>query len=143
MEESIGTLVDLQSEDKIRHIGVSNVSLSQLTAARSLAKIVSVQNRYNLADRTSDPVVDACTQDGLAFLPWYPLAAGSIASSERLQKIADRHGATPAQIALAWLLHRSPMILPIPGTSSIKHFQQNLAAAKIRLTDAEFAALGR
>ena len=144
LEESIGALVDLRNEGKIRHIGVSNVNLSQLMVARSLAKIVSVQNRYNLADRTSDVIVDACARDGFAFLPWHPLAAGRIASPERrFGEIADRPGATSTQIALAWLLHRSPMILPIPGTSSIEHFEQNLAAANVRLTDAEFAALGR
>jgi pyridoxine 4-dehydrogenase len=144
LAESIGALVDLQREGKVRHIGVSNVSLSQLTEAASLARIVSVQNRYNLMDRASDDVVDACTRNGLAFLPWHPLAAGSIVESAwPINEIADRHGATPAQTAVAWLLRRSPIMLPIPGTSSIEHFEANLAAAKIRLTDAEFAALAR
>ncbi|HME78257.1 MAG TPA: aldo/keto reductase [Mycobacterium sp.] len=142
LAESIGALVDLQRERKVRHIGVSNVSLSQLTEALRLAGIVSVQNRYNLMDRASHHAIDACTRNGLAFLPWHPLAAGSITEvAGSIKEIADRHGATPAQIALAWLLHRSPMVLPIPGTSSIEHFEENLAAAKIRLTDAEFAAL--
>jgi pyridoxine 4-dehydrogenase len=144
LEDSIGALVELQSVGKIRHIGVSNVNLRQLTQARGLARIVSVQNHYNLTDRSDDPLVDVCTREGLAFLPWYPLAAGRLpGSGSRLGEIAERHGATPAQIALAWLLRRSPMVLPIPGTSSIAHFEENLSAASIRLTDKEFAALSR
>jgi len=142
LEDSVGTLVELQRQGKIRHIGVSNVTASQLAQARKLATIVSVQNRYNLEDRKSDDVVDACARGGLAFLPWYPLAAGGLVQSKRLEAIARRHGATRSQIALAWLLRRSPAMTPIPGTSSIAHFEENLAAQDIPLTDQEFAALG-
>jgi pyridoxine 4-dehydrogenase len=114
--DSIGALVDLQKAGKIRHIGVSNVNLSQLTEARKLATIVSVQNRYNLEDRTHDDVIDACTRDDLAFIPWYPLGAGALASGRStLRSVAQRHQATPTQVALAWLLRRSPVMLPIPG----------------------------
>ena len=141
LEDQVGTMVELQKQGKIRHIGLSNVTVPQLSEARKLAQIVSVQNRYNLEDRTSDAVVDACARDGLAFLPWYPLAAGSLARSRRLDDIAKRHGAGHSQVALAWLLRRSPTMLPIPGTSSIAHFEENLAAMKIELSDDEFRAL--
>lgn len=142
MEESIGALVDLQKQGKIRHIGVSNVTLQQLAHARKVAKIVSVQNRYNLSDRTNDSVLDACTRDGLAFLPWYPLGAGTLSRSQRkLSEIARRHHASPSQVALAWLLHRSPVVVPIPGTSSAEHFEENLAAASLHLSNDEFTAL--
>lgn len=142
LAESIGALVELQKEGKIRHIGVSNVDLAELAQARKLATIVSVQNRYNLDDRTSDGVAEVCTRDGLAFLPWYPLGAGSLARLRgRLGEVARHHHATPSQIALAWLLARSPAILPIPGTSSIPHFEENFAALGIELTPAEIASL--
>ena len=142
LADSIGTLVDLQKEGKIRHIGVSNFSVAELRHAGRLARIVSVQNRYNLGDRSHDDVVQAATRDRLAFLPWYPLAAGALAGPRgRLQEIARRHEATPSQVALAWLLKRSPMMLPIPGTSSVEHFEENLAAANVRLTHDEFATL--
>ncbi len=142
LEESIGALVDLQKQGKIRHIGVSNVTTQQLAQARKVAKIVSVQNRYNLSDRTNDSVLDACTRDGLAFLPWYPLGAGTLARSQsKLSEIARRHHASPSQVALAWLLHRSPVVLPIPGTSSAEHFEENLAAASLHLSKDEFTAL--
>jgi pyridoxine 4-dehydrogenase len=161
LQDSLGALIDLQREGKIRHIGVSNVNLAQLAQARKLAPIVSVQNRYNLEDHTDDAVVDACARDGLAFLPWYPLGAGSLLSfrgaiaqaapaqmalawrrGRKLGAIARHHHATPFQVALAWLLHRSPAILPIPGTSSIGHFEENLAAMSLDLTADELAALG-
>jgi pyridoxine 4-dehydrogenase len=142
LADSIGTLVDLQKEGKIRHIGVSNFNVAELRHAGRLARIVSVQNRYNLGDRSHDGVVQAATRDGLAFLPWYPLAAGALAGPRgRLQEIARRHEATPSQVALAWLLKRSPMMLPIPGTSSVEHFEENLAAANVRLSQDEFATL--
>jgi pyridoxine 4-dehydrogenase len=165
LQDSLGALVELQREGKIRHIGVSNVNLAQLAQARKLARIVSVQNRYNLEDHTDDSVVDACARDGLVFLPWYPLGAGrllsfrgalaAIAQSQagpsqvasawqlgrKLGAIARRHHATPFQVALAWLLQRSLAILPIPGTSSIAHFEENLAAASLDLTPDEFTAL--
>ena len=141
LQDSIGMLLELQREGKIRHIGVSNVNLRQLEQARKLATVVSVQNRYNLADRTHDGIVDACARDGLAFLPWYPLSAGALANNDKLGVIARRHQATPSQIALAWLLHRSPMMLPIPGTSSTRHFDENLAATNIRLTEEDCVSL--
>ena len=142
IEESIGALVDLQREGKIRYIGVSNVSAAELSRARRVAEIVSVQNCYNLRDRSSDGLVDICAASGIAFIPWYPLAAGGLArSGSSLARIAQHHHATPAQIALAWLLQRSPAMLPIPGTSSIAHFEENLGAASIRLSDQEFRTL--
>jgi pyridoxine 4-dehydrogenase len=142
IEESIGTLVEMQREGKIRHIGVSNFDVSQLGRARSVGRIVSVQNRYNLTDRTSQDVMDECERTGLAFIPWGPLAAGSLAQpGSVLEQIARRHGATPAQIALAWLLQRSPNTLVIPGTSKVSHLEENIAAAGIRLSDQEFTEL--
>jgi pyridoxine 4-dehydrogenase len=142
LQDSIGALVDLQKAGKIRHIGVSNVNLRQLTEAGKPAAIVSVQNRYNLEDRTHDDVVDACARDGLAFIPWYPLGAGALASARsRLRALAQHHQATPSQVALAWLLRRSPAMLPIPGTSSMAHFEENLAAARLHLTQDEVTAL--
>jgi pyridoxine 4-dehydrogenase len=144
VEESIGALVELQREGKIRHIGVSNVSPDELARARKLAAIVSVQDHYNLRDRSSDRLVDLCAAAGIAFIPWYPLAAGRLAGRDAgaLARIARAHDATQSQIALAWLLHRSPAMLPIPGTSSIAHFEENLGAASIRLSADEFRALG-
>jgi aryl-alcohol dehydrogenase-like predicted oxidoreductase len=142
IEDSIGALVDLQREGKIRHIGVSNVSERELVRARAVASIVSVQNHYNLRDKSSDRLIDICTEAGMAFIPWYPLAAGRLANpNSLLARIAQSHGATPSQIALAWLLQRSPAMLPIPGTSSIAHLEENLAAASIRLTSDEFRTL--
>jgi pyridoxine 4-dehydrogenase len=142
IEESIGALVDLQAEGKIGHIGLSNVSAGELVRARKLAAIVSVQNHYNLRDRSDDRLVDQCAAAGIAFIPWYPLAAGRLAApGSALARIAAQHHATSAQVALSWLLHRSPAILPIPGTSSIAHFDENLAAAGLRLTPEEFRAL--
>ena len=143
LADSLGALVELQQQGKIRHIGVSNVTLRQLAQARKLATIVSVQNRYSLGDRGSDGVVDQCAKDGLAFLPWYPLGAGALARrGGTLAEVATRHHATPVQIALAWLLHRARIMLPIPGTASIAHFDENLAAAALRLSDADVRALG-
>jgi len=142
IEESIGALVDLQREGKIRHIGVSNVAERELARARAVASIVSVQNHYNLGDRSSDRLVDICAEAGIAFIPWYPLSAGRLASpNSRLARIAQRHSASPSQISLAWLLQRSPVMLPIPGTSSIAHLEENLASAQIRLNLDEFRTL--
>jgi len=139
IEDSIGTLVDLQREGKIRYIGVSNVSAAELSRARTVAEIVSVQNSYNLRDRSSDALVDICAAAGIAFIAFYPLAKGRLARPDSsLATIAERHRATPGQIALAWLLHRSPVILPIPGTSSLAHFEENIGAASIRLSAEEF-----
>jgi len=142
IEDSIGTLVDLQREGKIRHIGVSNVSAAELSRARKVAEIVSVQNSYNLRDRSSDALVDICAGAGIAFIPYYPLAKGRLARPDSpLATIAERHHATPGQIALACLLHRSPVMLPIPGTSSLAHFEENIGAASIRLSPQEFRTL--
>ena len=143
IQDSIGALVDLQREGKIRHIGVSNVSERELARARAVASIVSVQNHYNLRDRSSDRLIDICAEAGIAFIPWYPLAAGRLASpNSRLARIAPRQSASLSQISLAWLLQRSPAMLPIPGTSSIAHLEENLASASIRLNPDEFRTLG-
>jgi len=142
IEDSVGTLLDLQREGKIRYIGVSNVSAAELSRAQQVAEIVSVQNSYNLRDRSSDALIDICAGAGIAFIPFYPLAKGRLARPDSpLAGIAERHHASPGQIALAWLLHRSPVILPIPGTSSLVHFEENLGAASIRLSADEFQAL--
>jgi len=133
--DSVGALAELRGEGKIRHVGVSNVSVQQLRLARSIVPIVSVQNRYNFTDRSSDDVLAACEQEGLAFLPWYPLASGQQArGAGALGRVAQRHGVTPAQISIAWLLARSPVMVPIPGTSSLSHLEENVAASDIRLS---------
>jgi aryl-alcohol dehydrogenase-like predicted oxidoreductase len=142
IEDSIGALAELQDEGKVRHVGVSNVSGEQLERARSIAEVVSVQNRYNLADRGSEEVLDACERDGLAFLPWYPLAVGKLARpGAAVNAIAEAHDATPAQVALAWLLQRSPVTLPIPGTSSVAHFDENAEARELELSEEEMTTL--
>jgi pyridoxine 4-dehydrogenase len=143
LDDSVGALVDLQREGKIRHIGVSNVDISELAAARRVATIVSVQNRYNLTDRSSEPVLSACERDGIVFLPWFPLSAGSDAQrvSGPLAEVAARHQATPAQVAIAWLLARTPVMLPIPGTSSLAHLEENQQAGRLRLSAADRRAL--
>jgi pyridoxine 4-dehydrogenase len=142
IEESVGALVELQEAGLVRHIGVCNVSVDELARARGVADVVSVQNRYNLADRGSDDLVDACEGEGLAFLPWYPLADGELAApSGRLDQIAQAHGATVAQVALAWLLARSSTMIPIPGTGSIEHFEENTGAARLDLTPDDLATL--
>jgi len=142
IEESVGALVELQEAGLVRHIGVCNVSVDELARARGVADVVSVQNRYNLADRGSDDVVDACEGEGLAFLPWYPLADGELAApGGRLDQIAQAHGATVAQVALAWLLAHSSTMIPIPGTGSIEHFEENMGAARLDLTPDDLAAL--
>jgi aryl-alcohol dehydrogenase-like predicted oxidoreductase len=142
LEDSLHALVELQEEGKIRHIGVSNVNPEQLERARSVAQIVSVQNRYNVADRRSEEVLNACEREGLAFLPYFPLAVGRLAGDDSaLSDIARRHSATAAQVALAWLLARAPVALPIPGTSQIAHFDENLEAAQLELDEDELSAL--
>ncbi len=141
-EESVGALADLRAAGKIHHIGVSNVNPDQLERARKMVPIVTVQNRYNLMDRASEKMVDICEREGLGFIPWFPLATGDLTKDGgKLSQIAQRHHATPGQIALAWLLQRSPNMLPIPGTSSVKHLEENSAAALIRLSNDEFQAL--
>ncbi len=145
--DSIGELARLQREGKIRHIGVSNVGLEELRLARGIAKVVSVQNRYNVGDRRSDDVLRVCAADGIGFLPWAPLAgrereAGRSGSIEALGRLAKSRGITETQAALAWLLARSPVVLPIPGTSSVAHLEENVAAAALRLTPEELARIG-
>jgi len=141
-EEQFGVLGELQKEGKIRHIGLSEVSVDELEHARRHLPIVSVQNRYNLLDRGSEDVLDVCEAQGIGFLPWFPVAVGDLArTGGPLDEMASETGATPAQIALAWLLHRSPVLLPIPGTSSIAHLEENVAAAAVALTDEQMATL--
>ncbi len=143
MEESLGELKALQDEGKIRHIGLSEVDVPTLEAASQLVDVVSVQNLYNLVDRGSEDVLDWATAHNVAFIPWFPLKASRLSStSGPLAQASQAHGATPSQLALAWLLRRSPVVLPIPGTGSVAHLEENLAAAGIELTDEEFAALG-
>jgi aryl-alcohol dehydrogenase-like predicted oxidoreductase len=142
IEDSVSALAELQEEGKIRHIGVSNVSGEELERARQIAPVVSVQNRYNLTDRSSEEVLKECERSGLGFLPWYPLATGDLAKpGGRLDELARAHDATPAQVALAWLLHRSSAILPIPGTSSAAHFEENLDGASLELSDEDLQIL--
>ena len=144
VEDSIGALAELRAAGKIRHIGVSNFSVPELKLAQKIAPIVSVQNMYNMNDRKSDPVLDRCEAEGLGFLPYFPLAVGGLSrASSRIDALAKRHNATPSQIALAWLLKRSPVMLPIPGTSSVAHLEENVAAAKVQLSDDEFHSLAR
>jgi pyridoxine 4-dehydrogenase len=144
LEDSIGALAELQAAGKIRHIGVSNFSVSELKRAQKIAPIVSVQNMYNMSDRKSDPVLDRCAAEGLAFLPYFPLAAGNLSrGGSHIDAIAKRHHATSSQVALAWLLKRSPVMLPIPGTSSVAHLEENVAAAKVQLSDDDFRSLAR
>lgn len=142
VEESLGALTDLQRAGKIRHIGVSETTVEEYERAKRSAPIVSIQNLFNVEDRSAEDVLEACVRDGIAFLPWYPLGGKGKPKHDALQRISAAHAATPTQVALAWLLQRSPAILPIPGTSSIAHFDENLAAADLHLSDAEFAELG-
>jgi pyridoxine 4-dehydrogenase len=141
LEASVGTLAELQSEGKVRLIGLSNVTREHIERARKIVPIVSVQNRYSFADREWDYVVDYCEKNGIAFIPWFPLGAGK-AAQQTVQRIADAHRAKPMQVALAWLLRRSPLMLPIPGTSSVEHLEENMLAASLRLTDEEFSEMG-
>jgi aryl-alcohol dehydrogenase-like predicted oxidoreductase len=143
-EDSVGALKGLQDEGKIRHVGISNVLLAELEQARSIVDVVTVQNRFNLADRHSQDVLDVCERDGIGFFPWFPLAAGELAKPGGVvAEIAERHDATPGQVALAWLLQRSPVMLPIPGTGSVEHLEENVAAAQLRLDDDEMQRLER
>jgi len=137
--ESIGALIELQREGKVRHIGLSNVTVQQLREAQRISPIVSVQNRYNHADRGSDPVLEACEEDQLAFLPWAPIQDHE--SNRAVQDVAHRHGTTVHQVVLAWLLARSPVMLPIPGTGSLAHLEENIASAGLRLSDDEVRLL--
>jgi aryl-alcohol dehydrogenase-like predicted oxidoreductase len=153
LEDSLGELARLRQEGKIRHVGVSNFTSDELARARRIVPVVSVQNRYNLADRRSEDVLAVCSRDGLAFIPWAPLASGSTTRLEggtgpqgdkgaALERVAAAHGVSVMQVAIAWLLAKSPAMLPIPGTSSVAHLEQNIAAARLQLSPAELAALG-
>jgi pyridoxine 4-dehydrogenase len=134
IEDSLGALHDLRNEGKIRHIGVSNVSAEELERARAVVDVATVQNRYNLYDRRSEDVLGVCERDGIGFLPWFPLATGGLARpGGPVDELASAHAATPGQLALAWLLARSPVMLPIPGTASIDHLEENVAAQRISL----------
>lgn len=142
LADQLGELVKLKEEGKIRHIGLSEVSVEQIEEARKIAPIVSVQNLYNLGNRRSEDVLNFCESNDIAFIPWYPIASGKLTEpGGPLDAVAANHGATPVQVALAWLLRRSPVMLPIPGTSSVAHLEENVAAARVRLTDAEFETL--
>jgi pyridoxine 4-dehydrogenase len=142
IEESLGALKKMQNAGKIRHLGLSNVSTAEIERARKIAPIVSVQNRYNIEDRESEKVLVYCEKENLGFLPWFPIGGGNGLPAENALKTAARdHGTSAIQIALAWLLERSPVMLPIPGTSSIAHLEENVAAAKIKLTSAEWKAI--
>ncbi|MGW0554291.1 aldo/keto reductase [Streptomyces sp. NPDC002926] len=145
LAEQLGTLGALRREGKIRHIGLDTVTAGQLRRALDIAPIASVQNRFNLIDRESEAVLEVCEANGLAFLPWFPLANGALTgeAAAALDTVAARHGASKGQIALAWLLHRSPVLCPTPGTGSIAHLEENLDAAAIRLTEADLTALHR
>ena len=141
LEVSLGALADMQREGKIRHIGVSNFNVNQLERARKVVNIVSVQNRYSLSDRSSEDVLKACEKLGIAFLPWYPLGDGAVLRIQKLKDLAKKLQVTPAQVGIAWLLAKSPVMLPIPGTSSIAHLEENVAAAKLKLGDDDFRSL--
>jgi aryl-alcohol dehydrogenase-like predicted oxidoreductase len=142
LADQLGALVELQQEGKIRHIGVSEVTVEQLKQAREIADIASVQNLYNLANRNAEDVLDYATAENIAFIPWFPIATGELARpGGPLDTFAKEHGASPSQLALAWLLRRSPVILPIPGTSSVAHVEENTAAATVTLSDEQFATL--
>jgi aryl-alcohol dehydrogenase-like predicted oxidoreductase len=146
LEESLGALKRMQDEGKIRHIGLSEVSPAEIEQAQQIVPIVSVQNRHSLADRRHEQTLAWCEQHGIAFLPWYPIAAGKLLKpdhpfAQSLAELAKRHNATPAQLSIAWLLHRSPVMLPIPGTSQVKHLEENIAAASLQIGPDEWAQL--
>ena len=146
LEESLGALRQMQEQGKIRHIGLSEVTPAQIEEAQKIVPIVTVQNRYSLADRRHEETLAWCQQRGIGFMPWYPIAAGKLLKPENpaaqtLARIAARHNATPAQLSLAWLLHRSPVMLPIPGTSSVAHLEENIAAATLKIDVDEWAEI--
>lgn len=139
VEESLGVIKKMQEQGKIGHVGLSEVKPREIDQARKVIDIVSVQNLYNIGDRTHEDVVDYCTKHGLAFIPWFPVAAGKLTQpGGKLDAAAKRHGATLSQLSIAWLLHRSAVMLPIPGTSSVEHLEENVAAASVKLSDAEW-----
>jgi pyridoxine 4-dehydrogenase len=135
-EDQLGTLKDLRAQGKIKHVGLSEVSVRQIQHAQTIVPIVSVQNRYSVSDRGSEDVLEYCEKEGIGFIPWFPLAAGKLSGADSsISRVAERSKATPSQVALAWLLARSPVILPIPGTSSVKHLEENVAAAGLKLDE--------
>src|SRR3954454_796510 len=138
-EETVGAVADLKAEGKVRHVGVCNVGRTDLETAQAIVDVVSVQNRYSLVDRSSEMVLEVCTRDGLGFLPWFPLGAGDLGedAASTLDEVAKAHDASRFQIALAWLLAHSPVVLPIPGTSKVAHLEENIDASEIKLTDDE------
>ena len=141
--DQFGLLADLVAEGKVRHVGLSEVTVAQVDAARRVVPVATVQNRYNLAERGAEPVLEHCARHGIGFIPWYPLLTGRLAEpGGALADAAARHGATPAQVALAWLLARSPVVLPIPGTSRVAHLEENVAAAALALDAAEVGRIG-
>jgi aryl-alcohol dehydrogenase-like predicted oxidoreductase len=143
VEESLGAIRRLQSQGKIRFVGLSEVTVEQIENARKTVQIVSVQNEYNIGNRKSEAVLEYCEREGIAFIPWFPVAAGKLTQSGgKLDDLAKKHGATAGQLSLAWLLHRSPVVLPIPGTSSVEHLEENVKAAELNLTDEECKELG-
>jgi aryl-alcohol dehydrogenase-like predicted oxidoreductase len=143
-QEQFEVIREMQREGLIRHVGLSEVSVDQIQAARKLFPVVTVQNRYNLVDRGSEAVLDFCTEHGIGFIPWFPLAAGELARpGSALDALARKAGASISQVALAWVLKRSPVMLPIPGTSRVAHLEDNIAAAGLKLSDADFQALDR
>jgi aryl-alcohol dehydrogenase-like predicted oxidoreductase len=138
VEESLALIAKLQKEGKIRHVGLSEVKPKEIDQARKVIKIVSVQNMYNVGDRQHEDVLEYCEKNNLAFIPWFPVAAGKLAQpGGKLDSIAKRHGATVSQLSIAWLLHRSPVMLPIPGTSKVSHLEENMKAAEVSLSDVE------
>jgi pyridoxine 4-dehydrogenase len=140
VEDSLGAIKRLQRQGKIRHIGLSEVSVEEIEQARKVVEIVSVQNEYNLSTRKSEAVLEYCTKEGIAFIPWFPVAAGKLTQpGGKLDSFAKQHGITVSQLSLAWLLHRSPVMLPIPGTSSLEHLEENVKAADVQLSDAEWS----
>jgi aryl-alcohol dehydrogenase-like predicted oxidoreductase len=142
VEESLGEIAKLQQEGKIRHVGLSEVKPHEIEQAQKVVKIVSVQNKYNLSDREHEDVVEYCEKHGLAFIPWFPVAGGKLVEpGGKLDEAAKKHGASVSQLSLAWLLHRSKVILPIPGTSSVEHLEENVGAAGVKLSDAEWAEI--
>lgn len=142
VEESLGVIKELQTQGKIRHVGLSEVKPHEIDQARKVIEIVSVQNKYNIGDRAHEDVVDYCAKNHIAFIPWFPVAAGKLAQpGGPLDAAAKKHGATVSQLSLAWLLHRSPVILPIPGTSSVEHLEENMAAANVQLSDGEWGQI--
>jgi aryl-alcohol dehydrogenase-like predicted oxidoreductase len=143
-EEAFAAMQAFQEEGKVRHLGLSNVSIDDIEAARGFFEVATVQNRYNLTDRASEDVLQYCEANGIGFIPWFPLAAGELAEpGGPVAEVADAHGATTGQVAIAWLLQHSPVMLPIPGTSSIEHLEENVAAAELELTEEEVAAIDR